>query len=141
MTRLLAPIAVPFILASSLSVAQARQTGSARSHQHSRMVQATFRLQVKGNPSGHTFWVAYGPLNDQFGLIQLRPSSRGLYTATHSLPADGRTIFAFLAGSGTISTHFGAAPGDPVLTIKRIGPVSMASWKSPTIVWRASASA
>jgi hypothetical protein len=62
----------------------------------------------------------------------------GVYSATQTLPAQGRTTFAYLVGHGSIQTRFGPTPGDPVTTIRRIGPVSapdlnglMVSWAAP----------
>jgi hypothetical protein len=107
-------------------------------HRAPATVAVTFRLQVSGKPGqGTTFWVAYGPLADRFGLVQLHRSAPGLYAVTQSLPAQGRTIFAYLVGHGSIHTRFGSAPGDPVAIIKRVGPVSARGLGAPTVTWTA----
>jgi hypothetical protein len=98
----------------------------------------TFRLQVSGQPaSGTTFWVAYGPLDGHFGLIQLHASQSGLYTAQRRLPLHGRTIYSYLAGQGTAQTRIGRVPGDPVITIRTFGPLSLADQTLPLVRWQA----
>lgn len=101
------------------------------------MVMATFRLHVVGQPAAHmTFWVAYGPLGDRWGLVRLHARDPATYTATRSLPATGRTIFAYLAGSGAHASRAGPVPGDPVVTIRLIGPTSVARVGSMTVQWQ-----
>jgi hypothetical protein len=126
--------ALVILAASSSSTAAAGHTQVGKTP--SASVTATFRLVVSGQAdSSLTFWVAYGPLRDGFGLVQLHPAGQGRYRASVTLPAEGRTVFAFLAGHGTIRTRFGPAPGNPVVTIRRIGPVNLAELRLPTVRW------
>lgn len=100
----------------------------------------TFRLQISGSPeTGTTFWVAYGPLAGHFGVIQLHRSAAGKYVAQQRLPARGRTVFAYLGGQGVMQTRLGVAPGNPVITIRRIGPVTLSSAQRslPVVQWYA----
>lgn len=130
--RLVASLVVCLFLAPPFAGA----SSGTRHHAASQLV--TFRLQVSGSPTpGATFWVAYGPLADRFGLVQLHPAGHGTYVARQDLPAEGRTVFAFLAGNGVIRTRFGPAPGDPVTTIQRFGPVSVWHLALPTVHWEA----
>src|SRR5581483_4401461 len=73
----------------------------------------TFRLAVSGQVSPDlTFWVSYGPLTGRFGLLRLHEQLPGLYTASHAFPTSGRTIFAYMAGSGVLRARFGPARGN-----------------------------
>ena len=102
--------------------------------QHSPMVVATFRLQVAGSISpGTTFWVAYGPVDGHFGIVQLH-GANGTYSARQRVPA-GRTTVAYLAGHGTMKTRFGVAPGNPVVTIRRVESAVIGQGPLPTIRW------
>jgi hypothetical protein len=117
---------------------QADAAGGVHRHPHRApaAVAVTFRLHVSGKPaSDTTFWVAYGPLAGRFGLVQLHPSGAGVYSATQTLPTQGRTTFAYLAGRGAIQSRFGPAPGDPVTIIQRIGPVSARELDTSPITW------
>jgi hypothetical protein len=133
-------IAMALALALAFGTAGATSCTAGYGNANARMATetATFRLHVAG-PVGSslTFWVAYGPLDDRFGLIQLHSVGRGLYQAQSLLPAQGRTVFAYLVGRGTIHARFGPAPGNPVVTIRRIGPVSMADLHLPMVRWSA----
>jgi hypothetical protein len=86
-----------------------------------------------------TYWVAYGPLDDRFGLDRLHAAGTSTYQASVWLPAAGSTTFAFLAGHGSIQTRFGPAPADPVITIKVFGPLSVAGTDLPVVQWHAPA--
>lgn len=109
---------------------------AARSGTHSRMTTVTFRLHTATRPqAGTTFWVAYGPLASQWGLVRLSARGNGLYEASRTLPADGRTTFAYLAGNGVIHAQFGPAPGNPVVTVRSVGPVIVSRVGRSTVEW------
>jgi hypothetical protein len=78
----------------------------------------TFRLHVSGDiPNEMTFWIAYGPLAGQFGIVLLHRSDTGLYTVSMRLPG-GRSTFAYVAGYGVNRVRYGLVPGYPVITIR-----------------------
>lgn len=113
---------------------------AARHSAHARNALTVLTLRVHAAAAvspDTTFWVAYGPVGGHFGLVRLQPTAGHMYQARQALPADGRTTFAFLAGHGVITTRFGSAPGDPVQTIQRVGPVSILDLHLPTAEWRA----
>jgi hypothetical protein len=99
-------------------------------------ISVTFRLQVAGQPAnGETFWVAYGPLAGRFGLFQLHSAGGGWFHATRQLTADGRTAIAYLAGHGVVRTRYGPAPGSPVVTIERFGPMLLRELQLHVVYW------
>ena len=103
-----------------------------------RTVSVTFRLHVSGEPDLRTtYWVAYGPLAGQWGVIQLHPWGAGTYGALRALPSSGHTIFRYLAAQGTVKTRFGPAPGGRVVTIQAVGPVSAAQLSRYRVEWQA----
>jgi hypothetical protein len=103
---------------------------------YARMVVASFRIHVLGHgDSLASYWVAWGPLGDKFGLVQLQRRSGSTFAADQLLPASGQTIFAYLVGRGVVHTAHGPVPGDLVVTIKRVGPVSMAHLHLSTVEW------
>jgi hypothetical protein len=94
-----------------------------------------FRLQVSGRPAeGTTFWVAYGPLQNQWGVIRLQARGGGVYSASASLPA-GRTTFAYLAAQGSVQTKSGPAPGGVPVTIALLGPTTAFAVAHTTVHW------
>jgi hypothetical protein len=96
---------------------------------------SVFRLSVDGDVATHdTFWVAYGPLAGKWGIIQLHAAGSRLYVARATLPR-GRSIFSYIQGNGVMHTRLGAVPGNPVTTIRQIGPVSTAGTTFPLVVW------
>jgi hypothetical protein len=100
------------------------------------MVMASVRIHVSGRADPlASYWVAWGPLDDKFGLVQLHRRSGNTFAGDQLLPAGGQTIFAYLVGRGVILTAHGPVPGDPVVTIKRVGPVSMAHLHLSTVEW------
>ena len=132
-----ARLAVAVLLCSTVllrSPADVSATGIARFP--FQMLQ-TFRLRVLGQVSQRmTFWVAYGPLAGRFSVVRLHRVQSGVYEAHRRLPDQGRTIFAYLAGTGVMSTQAGPAPGNPVVTIRRIGPIGMRHLRLPTVYWQ-----
>jgi hypothetical protein len=126
------------VLAFSLMPAGASAAG--RTSQPKNLpvtVSTTFHLRVAGRLApGTTLWVAYGPLRGKFGIIRLRAHAGNLYTATRVLPAAGKTVFSFIAGNGTMTTRLGVVPGNPVRTIRSIGPTSIWPHGVPTVLWR-----
>jgi len=53
----------------------------------------TFRLHVIGRPPAHaTFWVAFGPLADRWGLIQLHAAGGGSLQAVAVVAGDGEPL-------------------------------------------------
>lgn len=115
-------IVLSLLLYIGIGLTNADAAGRRRSHD---VTTVTFRLHVVGHPSPNTtFWVAYGPLDGHFGVIQLHTRSGGDLVAQEQLPTRGRTVFAYLAGHGVMVTPMGNVPGDPVVTIRRLGPTT-----------------
>jgi|SRR5947209_12421863 len=111
---------------------------STHTRTHTATVATLFRLQVGGRPApGTTFWVSYGPLQDQWGVIRLLSRGGGIYSAWASLPS-GRTSFAYLAAQGTVQTKAGPAPGGVPITIKLMGPTTTSTVAHTTVHWQAS---
>ena len=122
------------MLLAALSPAHASQMSGSRTN----LAVAAFRLQVRGVPADHTtFWVAYGPLNGRFGVVQMKPSGQGWYSAQARLPRNGRTVFAFLAAQGVVHTRLGPEPGSPVVTIRRVGQIAVGQQGPVTVSWQA----
>ncbi|GAC1331995.1 MAG: hypothetical protein NVS2B16_28230 [Chloroflexota bacterium] len=118
------------------------QSASASTHRQARAqastVPVTFRLRAADAPSTDTtFWVAYGPVGGRFGIARLHAAGNHMYTARVLMPINARSIFAYLAGHGSITTRFGPAPGDPVQTVKQVGPVAVVRLRSVTTEWHA----
>jgi hypothetical protein len=96
----------------------------------------SFSLSVAGVPdSGTTFWVSYGPLAGKFAVVQLHPQGPRTYGVTLQLPVNARGTFYYLAGHGAMKTKIGQVPGNPVATIKRVGPVTVARGVMLTASW------
>lgn len=124
-------IAISFIGLPSAALAQ---------HRIHRMQAApsVFRVRLADPaPAGTTFWVAYGPVAGQFGLVQLHRVGSGAYEVDVRLPQTGRTTFSFVAGQGEVKADFGAAPGNPVTTIGSYGPMSVTQVHTLTVTWHA----
>jgi hypothetical protein len=136
MKSLLAVLTALALFLPAHSQAAARGAREIRVAPRPRIVES-FRLHVDGRVTpGTTFWVAYGPLAGHFGLIRLQPDGLHLYAATVRLPGSGRTQFAYVRGTGATRTQHGQVPGDPVVTIKVIGPVSVPQVELPTVQWQ-----
>jgi hypothetical protein len=120
MKRRASPILLVLVVAGALSCGTASATANAMTKPLGTKMLVTFRLHVSGDiPQAMTFWLAYGPLGGRFGIVRLHRSRVGLYAASVRLPV-GRSSFAFVAGYGVIHVRFGPAPGNPVITIRRI---------------------
>ena|SRR5947209_4576391 len=110
--------------------------GAVKPARPERTVLTRFRLHVLGRSVARTtFWVAYGPLADRWGLVRLHAARSGRYAAIQRLPANERTVFAYLAGSGVVATPLGPAPGNPVVTIRLVGPTSASHIGATTVQW------
>jgi hypothetical protein len=132
MKLLLSTALVLLAAATSLTSAWARSNTNAVKHAATVSV---FRLSVDGDITpGDTFWVAYGPLAGKWGIIQLHAASSRLYMARATLPR-GRSVFSYIQGKGVMQTRLGAVPGNPVTTIRQIGPVSASGTDFPLVVW------
>lgn len=95
----------------------------------------TFRLHVAAPADPHTtFWVSYGPLAGKFGLIRLHPTGNGYFAGSRALPA-GRTLFCYIAGTGTVKTPQGPAPGSPMVTIGHVGPGTAIQASARVMIW------
>jgi hypothetical protein len=133
--RLLAVCAALLVTTAFFS-AEARARTPLRPVSKQRTVLTTFNLHVMGKPAAHTtFWVAYGPLADHWGVIQLRASGHGLFTAQRFLPAVGRTIYVYLAGHDFVTTPLGSAPGIPIIAIRWVGPMSASRIGTVIVEW------
>lgn len=130
---LLRVLATTLALALALAVSPAMGAGSPA---RPGVALTTFRLRVVGDPARDTtFWVAYGPLAGRFGIVRLRERSFGVYAATARLSTTGRTDITFVAGHGVIHTRAGPAPGNPVVTIRTLGPISIWPRGIPVVKW------
>jgi hypothetical protein len=133
MKQLLAGIVV--VTAAVISVTPAWAQRDLQSFHYSSSA-SIFRLVVYGTIAPtDTFWVAYGPLQDKWGIIQLHAAGLNLYGARAKLPR-GHTVFSFIQGSGVLHTRLGLVPGNPVTTIRQIGPTSASGGDFPLVVWR-----
>lgn len=129
-------VAWAVVLSIVLSAGLAQPSGAA--HPHRGTVQTTFRLRVQGHVGPRTtFWVAYGPLADRWGIVQLHAAGHGIFLSQRRLPLNGRSVFAYLEGNGAIATRIGPAPGNPVVTIRRLGPFRVSSRGLPLVCWTA----
>jgi len=102
-------------------------------------VTVTFRLNLETRPaSGTTFWVSYGPVDGRFGILRLTKLSDTRLSGALSVPTGERANFFYIAGHGTMRVpHLGVAPGNPVYTIREIGPVTVERRASFSADWRA----
>jgi hypothetical protein len=130
-------------LALVLSALTPLMTNASATREHhatgvAHSVSTTFRLHVLGAPDRRTtFWVAYGPLAGEWGVIRLSRVGAGIYGATRALPSSGRTTFSYLAGQGTVKSRLGPTPGGRVVIIQKVGPVSAAQLSGYSVDWRA----
>ena len=121
------------LIATPAMASPAQSTG----HNRAQIVSMSFRLHVVGNTDpGATFWVAYGPVDGRFGLVQLRRLEPGVFQAMDRIRIGTRSVFAYLEGHGVVKTRFGNAPGDPVFTIRRVGPVTVTAAGVQSVRWR-----
>lgn len=125
------------VIGLSAGPVDARVRPHVRAHHAAHETTCTFRVHVSGTPDPRmTFWAAYGPLHGRFGVLRLHSAGAGTYAAQQTLP-DGTTAVTFLAGVGTVHTREGAAPGNPVVTIRSLPSVSISSCSLPTVEWQA----
>lgn len=95
----------------------------------------TFRLHLSAPADPHTtFWVSYGPLAGKWGLIRLRRAGHGYFAGSRALPA-GRSVFCYIAGTGTVQTAQGRAPGSPMLTVGHVGPGTAIRVSARVMTW------
>jgi hypothetical protein len=119
------------ILAGAQAVAHAAGTGAAP-----RFATVTFHLRVeKAPPAGMTFWVAYGPPEPRFGVVQLVRTQSGQYIGSQALPQGSRAAFTYLAAFGAVHTRAGLMPGGRVVVLKRTAPVSLGLRQTLDAVW------
>ena len=133
---------VRILLASALLAAgvSASPVLAAQSHARPALAMTTFQLQVVGAPDpSTTYWIAYGPLDGKFGIVQLQQRRGGVFSANLRLPTSGKSVFTYIAGHGVVHTRLGLEPGSPVLTVRQFGPTSVwprgipaARWQAPT---------
>lgn len=121
------------VLAPSVALA----SGSlAPAQRHVREAPITFRLIVPGKVASNvTFWVAYGPLAGHFGIIQLKPAGRGMYTARVTLPIEAGASFSYISGFGRMHTKIGYVPKRVGVTIKTIGPTDALTASARPVRW------
>lgn len=131
---LLALIGALVLSAASLSSASAAPRAGAPTSSFITI----FRLHVIGQADPRTtYWVSYGPLAGKWGIVRLHTARHGLQIGSRALPAKGTTTFAYIAGQGVVHTKLGPAPGNPVVTIKLIGPTSPMAVTRQTVQWQA----
>lgn len=136
--KILTPIyATIILLGIAIQPADARARPHVHAHRNAHDSLCAFHLHVSGTPDAHmTYWVAYGPLQGRFGVMQLHAVGAGQYSVQRSLP-DGTTNLTFLAGIGSVHTRAGDAPGNPVVTIRTLTFVSIQGCALPTVEWQA----
>lgn len=101
-------------------------------------VRVVFRLQVSGRPTSHaTFWVAYGPTAGKFGIVRLKASSNSTWLASQRLVTGARLNLVYLMGQGSVQTRFGVAPGNPVVTIRRVPSFTVGTPSPAVVQWQA----
>lgn len=126
------------VLASSLLLASGVPVFAHSYGHRPGTVSEAFRLQVAGHVSaGETFWVAYGPLNGRFAILRLHQVGAGRFVRNSTLPVGSRATYSYIMGHGVLHTRLGAVPGNPVVTIRAIGPVTVGQTPLPTIEWYA----
>ncbi len=97
-----------------------------------------FRLRVAGQPSpGTQFWVAYGPVAGRFGILRLRATSAGTYSAARTLPILEPTSVAYLAARGQVRTRAGLEPAHVLAIIFNSGPISLLEAQRHVPRWQA----
>lgn len=95
-----------------------------------------FRLHVAGHiVRGTTFWVAYGPLDGTFAILRLHSVGDGTFERRCSLPVGARATFSYLMGRGSVRTRLGEEPGNPVVTIRTVGPNAVSPARLLTVQW------
>jgi hypothetical protein len=93
---------------------------------------------VAGEPGKDaTFWVSYGPVNGRFGVFQLKPSGRGIFSARPAFRMPPKAILTFLMGHGSVQTRLGSEPGNPVIAIRSLPQTSLASLRVFLVRWQA----
>lgn len=126
------------VLAISLLFATGARVLAHPFNRHARSVSTDFRLHVAGHVApGTTFWVAYGPLDGKFAILRLHSAGRGAYLRRSTLPLGARATYSYLMGHGSIHTRLGREPGNPVVTIRTIGPLTVRQAPLPTVQWQA----
>lgn len=126
------------VLASSLLFATAPTILAQPLGGHARFVATDFRLHVAGHLApGTTFWVAYGPLNGKFAILRLQSVGNGTFVRRSSLPAGARATYTYVMGHGALHTRLGQEPGNPVVTIRTLGPFTVRQAPLPTVEWHA----
>ncbi len=129
---------VPVVLASSLLIGTGIPVLAHAVSRQSPVVATTFRLHVSGQlTSGTTFWVAYGPANGRFSILRMRAIGHGTYARIANLPRGTRTSYSYIMGHGVLHSRLGQIPGNPVLTIRTIGPVTVGNAPPAGVEWQA----
>jgi hypothetical protein len=56
-----------------------------------------------------------------------------MFAATSPLPAVAHATFYYLQGTGSIHTRAGLAPGNPVITLRTVGPLVIGRTALPLV--------
>lgn len=133
MRRLSAIVLGVFLLLATGATVLAHPLG-----RHARFVATDFRLHVAGHVArGTTFWVAYGPLDGKFAILRLRSVGNGIFVRRSSLPIGARATYTYVMGHGALHTRLGQEPGNPVVTIRTVGPLTVRQAPLPAVQWHA----
>jgi hypothetical protein len=125
-------------LATSLLLATGATVLAQPPQRHARFVATDFRLHVAGQVApGTTFWVAYGPLNGKFAILRLQPAGNSTFVRRSNLPIGALATYTYVMGQGAVHTRLGQEPGNPVVTIRTVGPLTVRQVPLPTVQWHA----
>ncbi len=130
------------VLSTGLALCFVRGASAAPLHRnptHSvQLGRATFSLVVTGTPASTlTYWVAHGPLDGRFGVIELHPTGTKVFSATVSLPLFAKTTFTYLASTRVQVVHGLKQPAGTIVTIKSMDDVTAGTAAMKTMHWSA----
>lgn len=128
----------PLVFASSLLLGMGVPALAHTVSRQPQLVATTFRLHVSGRLTpGTTFWVAYGPLDGHFAILRMRAVGNGSYVRSANLPRGARASYSYVMGHGVLRSRVGRVPGNPVVTIRSIGPVTVGQTPLHSVQWQA----
>jgi hypothetical protein len=129
-----APLAAALALVALLPVSGGALAHGTRAPQKMETIKVSLSV-THAIPSHTTLWLVYGPPAATFGIVQMRHTTRSLYVASLRLPVGSKATFSYLAGHGTVQTPGGAAPGNPVVTIRQLPPIVISARPLPVVRW------
>lgn len=103
-----------------------------------KLSRVTFTLIVTGEPAPNlSYWVAHGPIDGRFGVIQLHPVGTNSFSASVTLPALAKTVFTYLASTGRQVLHGQKQPAGTIVTIKSMEHVTAETAAFKIMHWSA----